>query len=236
MIFFLVFAFFTALTCSGFGSEAKISFDARIKPFFQEHCLKCHGKNDKIKGKLDLREYNNHTDFLNDAEKIEDIISVILDEEMPPEEEPKIDAQKRILILDELKNRLAEAIKDSKTPSGTPIRRMNRFQYANAVKDLLELRVEVYPLPERMMRDRSNYFKPETGKVPSKLTVSSRPLGKSGLIEPRLAGVAPFPQDLRAEHGYDNRGDHLSMSPFLMESFLNLSRSIVLSENFNRKR
>ena len=78
MIFFLVFAFFTALTCSGFGSEAKISFDARIKPFFQEHCLKCHGKNDKIKGKLDLREYNNHTDFLNDAEKIEDIISVIL--------------------------------------------------------------------------------------------------------------------------------------------------------------
>ena len=154
---------------------------------------------------------------------------------MPPEEEPKIDAQKRILILDELKNRLAEAIKDSKTPYGTPIRRMNRFQYANAVKDLLKLRVEVYPLPERMMRDRSNYFKPETGKVPLKLTVSSRPLGKSGLIEPRLAGVAPFPQDLRAEHGYDNRGDHLSMSPFLMESFLNLSRSIVLSENFNRR-
>ena len=110
MFFFLFFAFFTALTCSGFGSEAKISFDARIKPFFQEHCLKCHGKNDKIKGKLDLREYNNHTDFLNDAEKIEDIISVILDEEMPPEEEPKIDAQKRILILDELKNNFLSLI------------------------------------------------------------------------------------------------------------------------------
>ena len=232
---FLVFAFLTALTCWGFASEGRISFDTKIKPFFQEHCFKCHGKNDKIKGKFDLREYNNHTDFLKDAEKIEDIISVILDEEMPPEEEPRIDEQKRIQILDELKNRLAQAIKENKTPSVTPIRRMNRFQYANAVKDLLKLRVEVYPLPERMMRDRSNYFKPETGKVPLKLTVSSRPLGKSGLIEPRLAGVAPFPQDLRAEHGFDNRGDHLSLSPFLMESFLNLGRSIVLSENFNRR-
>ncbi|MEK9784096.1 MAG: DUF1592 domain-containing protein, partial [Opitutales bacterium] len=59
--------------------------------------------------------------------------------------------------------------------------------------------------------------------------------GKSGLIEPRLDGVAPFPQDLRAEHGYDTQGDHLSLSPLLMEDFFRLSRSIVQSPSFNPK-
>ena len=232
---FLVFAVLAALAGSSLGVDTKGLFDTEIKPFFKQHCIKCHGEGDKIKGKLDLRTYSDHAELLQDADRIEDIISVIEEREMPPEEEPKIDGQIRVDILEGLNKTLVEAIKSSRSSSQTPIRRMNRFQYANAVKDLLKLKVEVYPLPERMMRDRSNYFKPETGKIPSKITVSSRPLGKSGLIEPRLSGVAPFPQDLRAEHGFDNRGDHLSLSPLLMESFLNLSRSIVLSENFNRK-
>lgn len=232
---FLVFALLAALAGSSLGVDTKGLFDTGIKPFFQQNCIKCHGEGEKIKGKLDLRTYSDHAAWLKDADKIEDIISVIEEGEMPPEEEPEIDEKTRADILEGLKKTLAEAIKSSQLSSQTPIRRMNRFQYANAVKDLLKLKVEVYPLPERMMRDRSNYFKPETGKIPSKITVSSRPLGKSGLIEPRLSGVAPFPQDLRAEHGFDNRGDHLSLSPLLMESFLNLSRSIVLSDNFNRK-
>ena len=232
---FLVFALLAALAGSSLGVDTKGLFDTGIKPFFQQNCIKCHGEGEKIKGKLDLRTYSDHAAWLKDADRIEDIISVIEEGEMPPEEEPEIDDKTRADILEGLKKTLAEAIKSSQPSSQTPIRRMNRFQYANAVKDLLKLKVEVYPLPERMMRDRSNYFKPETGKIPSKITVSSRPLGKSGLIEPRLSGVAPFPQDLRAEHGFDNRGDHLSLSPLLMESFLNLSRSIVLSDNFNRK-
>jgi hypothetical protein len=45
--------------------------------------------------------------------------------------------------------------------------------------------------------------------------------------------VAPFPQDLRAEHGYDTQGDHLSLSPLLMEDFFRLSQSVVKSPSFN---
>ena len=140
------------------------------------------------------------------------------------------------MIVAELKKLLEESVSGSEEDwVKAPIRRMTRFQYANAVKDLLELKVEVFPLPEKMMRDRSGYFKPASGKMPAKMTVSSRPLGKSGLIEPRMDGVAPFPQDLRAEHGYDTQGDHLSLSPLLMEDFFRLSRSIVKSPSFNQK-
>jgi hypothetical protein len=50
-----------------------------------------------------------------------------------------------------------------------------------------------------------------------------------------MDGVAPFPQDLRAEHGYDTQGDHLSLSPLLMEDFFRLSQSIVKSPSFNSR-
>ena len=79
---------------------------------------------------------------------------------------------------------------------------------------------------------RYDYFDPELGKMPDRVQVGSRPLGKSQMIEPRLAGVTPFPQDLRAEHGFDNRGDHLSLSPVQMEAFIKLSQSIVNSDDF----
>jgi hypothetical protein len=55
------------------------------------------------------------------------------------------------------------------------------------------------------------------------------------LIARRLNGVAPFPQDLRAGHGFDTRADLISLSPLLMESFLTLGRSIVNSSDFGPK-
>ena len=70
---------------------------------------------------------------------------------------------------------------------------MNRFQYNNAVVDLFDLKCIVFTLPERMMREHKDYFKPETGKMADMVTVGSRPLGKSQMIEQRLAGVAAFP-------------------------------------------
>jgi len=45
--------------------------------------------------------------------------------------------------------------------------------------------------------------------------------------------VAAFPQDLRAEHGYDNQADHLTLSPLLLESFLLLGHTIVESRDLN---
>jgi hypothetical protein len=110
---------------------------------------------------------------------------------------------------------------------------MTRFQYNNAVQDLLQLKVEVFTLPERMLREYNNYFQPASGKMPDSVRVGSRPLGKSQLIERCLAGVTAYPQDLRAEHGYDTQADHLTMSPLLLESFMQLGLSIVSSPDFH---
>ncbi|MDA9118667.1 DUF1592 domain-containing protein [Opitutales bacterium] len=207
-----------------------------IEGSFESYCIECHGMKGKVKGEVNLISFTEGKDLKGDPELLQTIMEVIDFGEMPPEGNQPIDNTERKMIVAELKKLLAESVSGSeKDFVKAPIRRMTRFQYANAVKDLLELKVEVFPLPEKMMRDRSGYFKPASGKMPAKMMVSSRPLGKSGLIEPRMDGVAPFPQDLRAENGYDTQGDHLSLSPLLMEDFFRLSQSIVKSPSFNPK-
>ncbi|MED5495696.1 MAG: DUF1588 domain-containing protein, partial [Verrucomicrobiota bacterium] len=65
----------------------------------------------------------------------------------------------------------------------------------------------------------------------------SRPLSKDidNQRPEGFRGVSAFPQDKRAEHGFDNRADHLTMSPLLMESFLKLSQNIAVSPDINAK-
>ena len=207
---------------------------ANLRAFFDQRCVKCHGpETQKAKVRLDTLPMK-VTDVAS-AERWEDVLHVLEAREMPPEKEPAVDEELRQKMVVAAKGLLAEALSKHTALPRTPMRRMNRFQYNNAVTDLLDLKVTLFALPERMVRDHSNYFDPASGKMPATVKVGSRPLGKSQLIEPRLAGVAPFPQDLRAEHGFDNRGDHLSLSPLLMESFLKLSRSIVDSPDFGPK-
>ena len=210
------------------------AFDANVRAVFSVSCVKCHGKGGEAEGEVNLLTVKSPRDLTAQPELLRDLIEAIDSSYMPPEDEPTLPAEKREQLVVDLKKLLQVAVYKQAAPR-TPIRRMNRFQYNNAVQDLFELKVEVFSLPERMMRDHTKYFQPQTGKMPPFMGVGSRPLGKSQLIEKRLAGVAPFPQDLRAEHGFDNRGDHLSLSPLLLESFLKVSRSVVESLDFHDK-
>jgi hypothetical protein len=204
-----------------------------IAPVVKQHCLKCHDGTDDAQSDVNLKQAT--SDRLSEnPELLQQLIRVLDLQEMPPEDEPQLPANTRSHLLTELRKTL-HASTARQSAAAAPIRRMNRFQYNNAVIDLFSLKCIVFTLPERMMRVHKNYFRPETGKMADVVTVGNRPLGKSQMIERRLAGVAAFPQDLRAEHGYDNRGDHLSLSPLLMESFLKLGQSITQSPDFTKK-
>ena len=236
----LVAAAICALMTSSLNADeskgnAKDAFSKSIRQVFQQRCVKCHGEDGEVEGDVDLLSVKQVSELTKRPELIGDLIEVIDSGYMPPEDETQLDEQTRSKLVTELRDLLHVAIASREKQSRTPIRRMNRFQYNNAVQDLLQLKVEVFALPERMMREHGNYFQPQTGRMPEKVRVGSRPLGKSQMIERRLGGVAAFPQDLRAENGFDNRGDHLTLSPLLLESFLRLGRSIVESSDFHAK-
>ena len=200
----------------------------------RQHCIQCHGQSGPPSGNVNLLELLTGDRLQHDLELLSKLVGALDSGAMPPPGMPPVEPELRAQAVVELKELRRVAVIAQKAFPRTPIRRMNRFQYNNAVQDLFELEVDVFALPERMLRGYG-YFHPETGKMPDRLKAGSRPLGKSQLIDKRLAGVAPFPQDLRAEHGYDNRGDHLTLSPLLLESFLRLSQSIMESSDFDVK-
>jgi hypothetical protein len=199
--------------------------------FLSSNCIDCHGEDGE--SGIDLRQLIQGQE--KSPELIELVHHVIDIHEMPQEEMEQPSKEARRRVADELHYLLAEKTRQTEPPRKLSLRRMNRFQYHNAVTDLFDLRRAVFSLPERVARVYADYFNPEKGRLPDTVAVGNRPLGKSQLIEPRLAGVAPFPQDLRAEHGFDTQADHLSLSPLLMESFLSLGQSIVQSRDFTKK-
>jgi mono/diheme cytochrome c family protein len=205
-----------------------------LQTTFKAHCFTCHGNDGEAEGEVNLLTLKYGDDLQARPELLQRLITVLSDRQMPPEDEPALPEAKRKELVSHLQSRLAQALKNQPFNT-TPIRRMNRFQYNNAVVDLLELDRDIFQLNERLMRRREDYFQPESGKMPNEVRISSRPLSKDidNQRPEGFRGVAPFPQDKRAEHGFDNRADHLTMSPLLMESFLQLSQSITQSPDLN---
>ena len=205
-----------------------------LQSIIANHCAKCHGQKPEPQGDVDLASLSTTEDLLKQPELLESMIAVLNDRIMPPEDEQPLPESLRTQTVGHLQSMLATAVKSQ--PFGhTPIRRMNRFQYNNAVVDLLELDRDIFQLNERLMRRRQNYFRPDSHTMPKQVKVSSRPMSKDidNQRPEGFRGVSAFPQDKRAEHGFDNRADHLSLSPLLMESFLQLSQSIVESPDLN---
>jgi len=228
-------AWFVAANVASGAEAPQARLDEPHRTFLADYCFACHGKEGKVKGDFDLRTVADGDDLKSQPELLAKIAKAVRDSEMPPEEAKQPPPNARTAFTAHIEQLLDDSLRLDAAPPRTPVRRMNRFQYANAVKDLLDLKVELFALPESILRDLSGYFQPHSGQMPERVEVGNRILGKGQLIVPRLTGVSPFPQDLRATNGFDNRADLLTISPVLMESFLELSRSIFQSSDFGPK-
>ena len=202
-----------------------------LKSFVSTSCVRCHSPK-KQEAELDLTLLQSVNDFAADLKLTQKIISALENREMPPEDEPQPEAETRqqaILFLSDL---IDDQLQKSNRLPVVVMRRLNRLEYNNAVVDLLNLRGDLYPLPERVIRAGFPYFQPSHGFLPDQVRVGNRALGKNQIEQKLLQGVVPFAMDLQAEHGFNNRGRELSISPLMLETFLKLARSIVDSPNF----
>ena len=227
----IVVATFMALSITTFSARvhAADSFDSFIKPAFAKSCNKCHGEK-KVKGKVNLEQLTSRKQLLANPSLIEEMVDVIQFNDMPPEDEPQLDAKVRDRLLTELKQILEEAA-IAKGHGPSPIQRLNRYQYNNVIRDLFGLKVDPFALPEKLMTRYDGYLRNSSGTMPDQVQVAS------DTLKPRLGmqDVKAFPKDLRASHGYDNQADQLTLSPLLLDSFLKLSQSILASPDFTPK-
>ena len=103
---------------------------------FQKHCVECHGLKGKVKGQVDLLAYTGAEDIKKNPELLQRVLEVIDFGEMPPEEKEPIPTKDQQVLVTELKKMLTDTVSSQEEGVAAPIRRMTRFQYANAVKDL----------------------------------------------------------------------------------------------------
>lgn len=123
---------------SSFAAAAQSDFKHEVYPVLKKHCFKCHGPE---KQKSDLRLDTLSPDLLNDrpaAETWHDVLNALNLGEMPPEEETQLNDKDRQALIGWLTaevKRAAEA--QRKTGSGAALRRLNRVEYNNTMRDLL---------------------------------------------------------------------------------------------------
>ncbi len=198
----------------------------------RQFCVRCHG-GDSTEGELDLTGFAAHDPLSADATTIQQIRNRIAYREMPPESEPSPNDDLRRRLVHTLDGQLRENLRAHDPGVPVVMRRLNRYEYNNAVRDLLHLRGDIYPLPEKTIRVDSPYFNPASGRFPDELSVRNRAMGKEHIENQILTGVTPFAIDLQAEGGFNNRGSELGMSPVLLESLLTLGTAIVESPEFD---
>jgi hypothetical protein len=126
----------------------------KVKPFIKRHCLTCHGaKTAKAGYRIDLLG----TDFTaaSVAEQWKEVLDRINAGEMPPDDRPRPDAKQTAALATWVNARLREVDLAARNAGGRiPMRRLNRDEYANTVRDLLKLdELVVRPLIEELPAD-----------------------------------------------------------------------------------
>jgi mono/diheme cytochrome c family protein len=166
-------------------SSIVADFKEGIQPIFEQHCYDCHGRK-KTKGKVDLTEYASWADLEENPQLIEKLIEALDKNEMPPEEKKQPSDKQREFMVLELEKAFKKAVSHGQPVIPMRLRRMNRFEYGNAVRDLFDLKSWVYSINDRIIRNHNDYFRPESGQMPKVVRVGNRIMGLQQLLENRL--------------------------------------------------
>ncbi len=110
-----------------------------VQPFIENHCMDCHDASTARAGfRIDLLT----DDFTagNNAGQWKEVMDKINAGEMPPKKKARPDAKEAFAVASWVAQKLDETTKAAQGAGGrVPMRRMNRVEYANTVRDLFSL-------------------------------------------------------------------------------------------------
>jgi mono/diheme cytochrome c family protein len=165
---------------SSASGEVRGSELAGVRAFFRDHCVRCHGP---VKHKKDLRL--DELRWVAGDDGVLETWQAVADRleagEMPPEEEPRPDPARVQEVVAAIRSALA---RDGAPHPSAVLRRLNRVQYRNTLRDLLGIDVR--------------------------------------MVDP----TSSFPADDVAD-GFDNLGEALVMSDYLLRQYLTAARKAV---------
>jgi len=112
-------------------------FGSQAKPFLAKYCHECHGM-EKQKAKVNLEQYPADARIIESRKFWEKVHEMILNRDMPPEEELQPTEEEREAMVQFLEMELAKFdCSGPVNPGRVTLRRLNRNEYRNTVRDLM---------------------------------------------------------------------------------------------------
>ena len=112
-------------------------FQQSVLPVLRKHCLRCHGTETQ-EGNLRIDQLNPDIVRGDDADRWHEVLNRVNVGEMPPEDEPALSEQELTSLTDWLTKKLQEAATARRSGGGQiHLRRLNRREYGNTMRDLL---------------------------------------------------------------------------------------------------
>ena len=159
--------------------ELMIDYRSRLEPVLDLYCLDCHGYGTS-KGGVVLDEWDSDDDLRNHELWLR-VLKNVRGGVMPPSDEIQPDAEEREAIVEWIKTKAFELNPADPDPGRVRVRRLNRVEYRNTVRDLIGVDYDT---------------------------------------------SAEFPAD-DTGHGFDNIADVLTISPMLLEKYLDAAQAII---------
>jgi hypothetical protein len=104
--------------------------------FLQKHCLRCHG--DKVQqADLSLHVYRNEASVLKDRKVWQSVLKMVSSGEMPPRRRPRPAPAEVQAFVQSVQAIFAQAAHNARDPGQVTLRRLNRAEYNNTIRDLI---------------------------------------------------------------------------------------------------
>ena len=119
------------------ADEKVVMTDSGVVAFLRDHCLECHNAEEAESG-LDLSTFSKTDDITKAVTDWTKIAARVSERQMPPAGSKMPETETRTNFVRWIQSTLSKHLCDDGVTPGQPmIRRMNRTEYANTVRDLL---------------------------------------------------------------------------------------------------
>ena len=123
------------------AKNRSIAFDKQVAPLLDKYCYSCHG-NGKSKGGIALDTYKSMDERVADSAMWSKVLQNINTHVMPPEKKPQPTLNERELITHWIDVEVFKFDCDNPDPGRVTIRRLNRAEYNNTIRDLVGVKFE----------------------------------------------------------------------------------------------
>lgn len=143
----LILALTTFAVGAPFAAADPVTLAGKIQPVLKEFCFDCHNP-EKTKGDLNLVPIAANAKLDENREVWEKVAELMESREMPPSKKPQPTDEQRDLVLHYLDGQLSKLdCSKEKNPGKVTIRRLNKEEYHNTIRDLLGVEFQTDDFP-----------------------------------------------------------------------------------------